>query len=84
MTIPQQTASAPVGVLAPTESFRSLDRPTLEILVDMADIDQVGRGQTLFQIGEPFGQVVYIFYAGRTRKRRRSRSRSIHKLTPSA
>jgi signal-transduction protein with cAMP-binding, CBS, and nucleotidyltransferase domain len=72
MLTPQQTSSSPVDVLAQTESFRTLDRLTLEILVDAADIDQVGRGQTLFQIGEPFGQVVYILYAGRMRKRRRS------------
>ena len=72
MTIPQQTFSSPVDVLAQTESFRTLDRPTLELLVNAADIAQVGRGHTLFQIGEPFGQVVYILYAGRLRKRRRN------------
>jgi CBS domain-containing protein len=72
MTIPQHTSSSPVDVLAQTESFRTLDRPTLELLVDAADIDHVGSGHALFQIGEPFGQVVYILYAGRMRKRRRS------------
>ena len=72
MTIPQQTSASPVDVLAQTESFRTLDRPTLEFLVDAADIDQVASGHTLFQIGEPFGQIVYILYAGRMRKRRRS------------
>ena len=72
MTIPQQTSSSPVDVLAQTESFRTLDRPTLELLVDAADIDQVTSGHPLFQIGEPFGQVVYILYAGHMRRRRRS------------
>jgi CBS domain-containing protein len=72
MTIPQPTSSSPVDVLAQTESFRTLDRPTLELLVDTADINQVASGHPLFQIGEPFGQVVYILYAGRMRKRRRS------------
>jgi len=56
MTIPQQTSSSPVDVLAQTESFRTLDCPTLELLVGTANIDQVASGRigqsTLEEVAE--------------------------------
>ena len=50
MTIPQQTSSSPVDVLAQTESFRTLDRPTLELLVDAANIDQVAESTAIHHL----------------------------------
>jgi len=61
-----------VDVLKRTRSFKDLEPDALEALIESAATCAVEAGQALFRIGDPFGDVVYILYAGHMRQRWRS------------
>ncbi|ETW96848.1 MAG: hypothetical protein ETSY1_24995, partial [Candidatus Entotheonella factor] len=58
-----------VDVLKRTRSFKDLQPEVLEVLIESAETYVVKAGQALFRTGEPFGDVVYILYAGHMRQR---------------
>ncbi|ETX01464.1 MAG: hypothetical protein ETSY2_37195, partial [Candidatus Entotheonella gemina] len=58
-----------VDVLQRTRNFKDLEPDVLEALIESAKTYAVKAGQALFRAGEPFGNVVYILYAGHMRQR---------------
>ncbi len=56
-------------ILKHTYSFKSLEPEALKGLIASAETYTIKAGQTLFRAGEPFGNVVFILYAGHMRQR---------------
>ena len=56
-------------VVKRTRSFKDLEPNALEALVAAAQTYTVKAGEALFRTGNPFGDVVYILYAGHMRQR---------------